>query len=66
METKEAVVIRGCIDAGIGDAPPGSYGRTFEHRRLFHVGERVTLPADEVVRLARSGAVKLCREIAGP
>jgi hypothetical protein len=59
VETKQVVVIRGCIDAGISDAPPGSSDRTFEHRRLYRVGEIISdLPADEVVRLTRSGAVK--------
>ena len=56
--TNECIVIRGCIDAGIGNAPPGSYGRTFEHRRL-RVGDRVMLSADESERLATSGAVKV-------
>jgi hypothetical protein len=60
VETKEVVIIRRCIDAGIGDAPPGSGGRTFEHRRLYRVGETISdLSADDAERLVRSGVAKL-------
>jgi hypothetical protein len=58
METKECIVIRGCVERNIANAPSGSGGRTFEHRRLFRVGERVMLSSDESERLVRSGAVK--------
>jgi hypothetical protein len=57
--TKECIVIRGVIDAGIDNAPRFSGGRTFEHRRLHRVGERVMLSADESERLATLGAVKV-------
>ena len=58
MTTKECTVVRGVVEVNISDAPRFSGGRTFEHRRLFHVGERVTLAADETARLTMSGAVK--------
>jgi hypothetical protein len=38
---------------------PGFGGRTFKHRRLFRVGERVTLPAGEAARLAQAGIVAI-------
>ena len=56
--TNECIVIWAAYTR-IGNAPPGSYGRTFEHRRLFRVGDRVMLSADESERLATSGAVKV-------
>ena len=55
---KQVVVTRGVVEVNISDAPPGSGGGT-SNSGGFDVGERVTLPADEVVRLARSGAVKV-------
>jgi hypothetical protein len=58
VETKQVVVVRGTVDMGIGNAPRFSGGRTFEHRRLYRVGETIYLSADEAARLARSGAVK--------
>jgi hypothetical protein len=63
VETKQVVVVvRGTVDRGIGNAPPGSGGRTFEHRRLYRVGETISdLPADEAARLARSGVVKVAQ-----
>lgn len=38
---------------------PGFGGRMFKYRRLFRVGERVTLSAAEAARLAELGVVKL-------
>ena len=58
MEMKEVVVIRGCVDAGISNAPPGSYGRKFEHLRLYTVGQTVSLPESEAKRLAALGIVE--------
>ena len=55
---KQVVVIRGSVDAGINDAPPGSGGRTFEHRRLHRVGDRIWLTPDDCARLVSAGAVK--------
>ena len=59
METKDVVVIRGCVECNIADAPPGSGGRTFEHRLLYRVGETVTLEASEAERLAKAGILVL-------
>lgn len=59
---KQVVVVRGTVDRGIGNAPPGSCGRTFEHRRLYRVGEIISdLSADEAERLVRSGVAKVQR-----
>jgi hypothetical protein len=38
---------------------PGHGARTFKHRRLFHVGERLMLSAGDAERLARAGVVEI-------
>jgi hypothetical protein len=59
VEMKQVVVVRGTVDMGIDNAPRFSGGRTFEHRRLLHVGERLSLTTGEATRLAELGVVKL-------
>jgi hypothetical protein len=68
---QSVIVTRGVID--VPDANPatiaeqrlinqlgqGHGGRTFKHRRLFHVGERLSLPDGEAARLAALGIVDL-------
>jgi hypothetical protein len=56
---KEAIVVLGCVETTVNNAPAGSGGRALERRRLFTVGERVTLPTAEAARLAKLGVVKL-------
>ena len=58
MEMKQVVVDSGVVDAGINDAPRFSGGRTFEHRRLHRVGDRIWLTPDDSARLVKSGSVK--------
>jgi len=52
-----AIVTQGCVEVSVGDLPRGIAGRALNNRRLFHVGDTVTLPAAEVTRLVRLGVL---------
>ena len=56
-EQVTAIVTRGCIEVSTGDLPRGILGRSLSNRRLFYVGELVTLSAAEVTRLVRLGVL---------
>jgi hypothetical protein len=61
VTTKEAVVIRGCVEQSTGDLPRGILGRSFAGRQLFHVGQTLVLPTSEFERLEKLGVVAAAR-----
>ena len=57
-EQVTAIVTRGCLEISVGELPRGIAGRSLSNRRLFHVGDLVTLSAAEFDRLQKLGTVR--------